>query len=249
VKITAVKTDRLQAGQQNLEDVVAAAVPQLGENSVLVVTSKIVSLCDSDIVEYDQIDKEELVRLEADKYLPRESSKYGHRFTIKNNTLIASAGIDESNADGVYVLWPKQVQATANRLRSFLQDHYAVNNCGVLIVDSSCTPLRRGTTGIYLAFSGFKALKNYVGTPDIFGKKMQVSHSSIAGGLAAAGVVVMGEGSEQTPLAIIEDANFVEFTDQDPTHAELKECMLSPEEDLFEPFLSAVDWQNKESKS
>jgi F420-0:gamma-glutamyl ligase len=62
--------------------------------------------------------------------------------------------------------------------------------------------------------------------------------------LASAAVVVMGEGTEQTPIALIEDVPFVRFQDNDPSADELKSFFLSHmEDDLFEPFLKNAPWQ------
>jgi len=54
----------------------------------------------------------------------------------------------------------------------------------------------------------------------------------------------MGEGTEQTPFAVISDLPFVDFQDQDPTDKELKQFYLEHmEDDLFEPFLRQMGWQ------
>jgi F420-0:gamma-glutamyl ligase len=166
--------------------------------------------------------------------------------------LIPTAGIDESNAHDVYVLWPKDAQATANEIRAYLKARFGVTNAGVLITDSTCQPLRRGTTGIYLAHSGFRALHNYIGQPDLFGRPFAVSQASVAGGLAAAAVLAMGEGTEQTPLALLSDLPAVTFVDADPDEAELTELHIQLDEDLFAPFLTAVEWlpgQKKDTRS
>ena len=59
---------------------------------------------------YADINKEDLVITESKLYLPATLSKYGHHFTITNNTLIPTAGIDESNGEGYYILWPRDAQ-------------------------------------------------------------------------------------------------------------------------------------------
>jgi len=86
-------------------------------------------------------------------------------------------------------------------------------------------------------------LDNYVGKADIFGRPFQVSHSSVSGGLAAGAVVVMGEGSEQTPLAIISDIPFVNFQQRNPSKNELAELRISKDDDLFAPFLNSIRWE------
>jgi F420-0:gamma-glutamyl ligase len=54
----------------------------------------------------------------------------------------------------------------------------------------------------------------------------------------------MGEGAEQTPIAVISDIPFVAFQDHDPTLEELKKFYLEHmEDDLFEPFLRQMGWR------
>ena len=54
---------------------------------------------------------------EADEYLPRKFVPGGWCMqTIKNNLLIPSAGIDESNANHNYILWPKDPAGIAKKI-------------------------------------------------------------------------------------------------------------------------------------
>lgn len=243
MKVTAIKTPKITNNSIALTDLLDTHITNFSDGDILVITSKIVSLCQGDAVPIGSIDKDKLLIREADQYLPSELSKYGHHFTIKNHTLIASAGIDESNADNHYVLWPADPQATANQVREYLCDRFDIQNAGVIITDSTCQPLRRGTTGICLAHSGFLALNNYIGKSDLFNHQMRFTFSSISGGLAAAAVVCMGEGAEQTPLAIISDVSFVTFQQRNPNDAELADLHIPVSEDLFAPFLESVAWQ------
>lgn len=112
----------------------------------------------------------------------------------------------------------------------------------VVITDSTCRPLRRGVSGIAIAFSGFKPLRDYVGEPDLFGRPFRVSQSDLAGGLAATAVLVMGEGTESTPMALLGELNFIDFVPRDPTADELASLRIPLDEDLFAPFLQAVTW-------
>lgn len=243
--VTPIKTSKVYAGKISLLKLLDKYIDNVGDGSVLVITSKIVALCENSVVPINKTDKLDLIHKEADLYLDGDPGKYGIRFTIKHNTLIPTAGIDESNTNAGYVLWPKNPQKTANEVRKYLANRFGRKNIGVLITDSTCSPLRLGTYGISIAHSGFKATHNYVGTKDLFGKPFKVSRSNIAGGLAAAAVVTMGEGTEKTPLCLIEDIPFVKFTGKNPTKNELQELAVSPDDDLFEPFLQAVNWKSK----
>lgn len=244
--VRTIKTDKITASMLSLTELLDRSLDHLEEGSVLAITSKIVSLCEGNVVPMEGTDREQLIIQESDQYLPATLSKYGHHFTLTNNTLIPSAGIDGSNGGEDYVLWPKDAQKTANDIRIYLRDRFDLQQVGVVITDSTCHPLRRGTMGITLAHSGFRALNNYVGKPDLFGRPFAVSQADVAGGLSATVVLQMGEGTEQTPLAVVSDVPFVTFQDHDPTPEELAETIIPVEEDLFAPFLLAVDWHKGE---
>jgi coenzyme F420-0:L-glutamate ligase/coenzyme F420-1:gamma-L-glutamate ligase len=94
-----------------------------------------------------------------------------------------------------------------------------------------------------MAHSGFLGLRNYIGKPDLFGNTMKVTQSSLAGGLAAAAVLAMGEGSEQTPICLITDAHFIKFQNRNPSANELKELYITIEDDIFDALISSAPWQ------
>lgn len=245
--VTPIKTSKVYAGKIPLLTLLDKYLDDIEDRSILVITSKIVALCENSVVPIHKTDKLDLIHKEADLYLDGDPGKYGIRFTIKYNTLIPTAGIDESNTNAGYVLWPKNPQKTANEIRKYLTDRFGHKNIGVVITDSTCSPLRLGTYGISIAHSGFKATHNYVGTKDLFGKPFKVSRSNIAGGIAAAAVVTMGEGTEKTPLCLVTDVNFVKFTGKNPDKRELSEINIPIDDDLFAPFLEAVSWKHKQN--
>lgn len=218
-------------------------VTQLNENNILVVTSKIVSICEHRVVKIEEgVDEKELILAEADYYLPAELSKYNITISIKNNLLIPTAGIDESNGDGYYILWPKNPQRSANLIRQHLRNKFKLKKLGVIITDSKTTPLRWGTTGTGIGYSGFDPLNNYIGTPDVFGRHLKVTKANILDGLAAASVVVMGEGDERIPIVVIDDIPFVRFVDNDPTDKELGNLEISIDDDLYAPLIKNANW-------
>jgi putative folate metabolism gamma-glutamate ligase len=241
MRIKSVKTERI-VNAQKIEIILDKYIKRIDENSILAITSKIVSICEGSVVDSKEVDKEKLVYREADLFLSGKN-KFGAILTIKNNVLIPTAGIDESNGNGKYILWPKNPQKSANQIRKYLRQKFKVKNVGVLITDSKTTPLRWGTTGIAIASSGFEALNSYIGNTDIFGRKMIATKANIADGLAACAVLVMGEGSEQTPLALIAEIPFVKFKDLNPTAKELSELPINLKDDLYGKILTAVKWK------
>lgn len=239
-----IKTEKVAPGYGDILKLLDKHLPELAENSVVAVTSKVVAICEGRTVPIDDADKNELAIRESEYYLPRHMSKYNYSFTITHNTLIPVAGIDESNGDGHYVLWPSNPQLSANRIREYLVKRYGLKNVGVIITDSTARPLHYGTEGVGISYSGFSPLNNYVGDKDLFGREFKVSVANILDSLAAATVVVMGEGTEQTPIALISDIPFVRFQAHNPTPDELSQFFVRHmDDDLFEPFLKNMGWQ------
>lgn len=240
--VTSVRTHKISK-EDNLFDVLDKYIDKLSENTVVAVTSKIVSITEGRVVKIEDADKDELIKQESQYFLPREENPYHVSLTITNNTLIATAGIDESNANGYYVLWPRNPQESANKIREHLVEKFGVKNVGVIITDSKTTPLRWGVTAISIAYSGIEPLKDYIGRKDLFGRKFEFEKLSIIDNLASAATVVMGEGSEQTPIALISDIPFVDFTGRNPSGEEIKDLRISLDEDLYGPILKKALWK------
>lgn len=243
MNIRAVKTHKITTYDHNLIKILDKYLPRLTEKSILAITSKIVSITEGRLVKMEDIDKDELIKQESQLYLPRNQNPYNVSFTITRNMLAATAGIDESNGNGYYILWPKDPQKTVNAVREYLKKRFNLKNVGVIITDSKTSPLRWGVTSVALAYSGFKPLKDYVGRKDLFDRKFEFEKLSIIDSLASAASVTMGEGAESTPIAVISDLPFVEFQERNPTKEELKELCISIDEDLFGPFLKNVQWK------
>ena len=212
------------------EDLVAfirAHVRRMPEEAVLVVTSKIVALAESRTA--DPKDREAVIKAESTYAL---RTKYTW-LTIKDGTVMASAGVDESNAAGKLVLLPKDSFEAASALRKKLKKAYGVKKLGILITDSRLLPLRAGVVGVALGYAGFKGVRDYRGTKDIFGRVLKLSRTDVADSLATAAVLCMGEGKEQQPLAVITDAPvvFAERIDRAELH-------IDPKDDLYAPLFS-----------
>ncbi|MFZ2199630.1 MAG: coenzyme F420-0:L-glutamate ligase [Microgenomates group bacterium] len=242
MKIRAIKTKAIILGD-DIFSILNNAIPKLTDNCVVAVTSKIISICEGNIVKIGTRDKQELMAEQAELFLPPQYSAYGFTLTMKHSVLIPSAGIDESNGNGYYVLWPRNPQNTANKIREHLVKKHNVKNIGVIIVDSKTTALRLGVTGVAIVHSGFEALNNYIGKPDIFNRPFKVEKVNVSDGLAASAVLVMGEGNEQTPIVIIDDVPFVHFQQRNPTKEELDILKISIDEDLYSPLLKNVPWE------
>jgi putative folate metabolism gamma-glutamate ligase len=237
------KTHKISAEDTDICTILDSYLPPLEEECVVAITSKIVSICEGRIVPIESGKKEKLIQQEADLYLPSEESKYHITLTVKGRSLIPSAGIDESNGNGHYVLWPADPQKSANFIRAYLRKKHRLNHLGVILTDSTTSPLRYGVTGVSIAHSGFEALKSLIGHPDIYGHPLRVTKVDIADALAASAVLLMGEADEQTPLAVLTNLPFVSFQDRDPSTEELNTLHIDIEDDLFGQLLTAVSWK------
>ncbi len=241
--IKSIKTEKVTAGSSDLISILDRSITEFSERSILAITSKIVAICEGSVKATDSIDKNKLIAQQSDLYLPPSANRYNISLTITNGLLIPNAGIDESNSTDGYVLWPKDSEKTADNIWHYLRKRFNVKKCGVLITDSKTTPLRWGTTGVALAHSGFEALHDYRQQPDIFGHPMRVTQANLMDGLAAAAVLCMGEGNEQTPLATISDLDSITFQDRTSTKKERELLKIAVEDDLYGSILQAVEWQ------
>jgi len=229
--IQALKT-RIFLENEDLLLFILKYIKKLPENSILVVTSKIVALAEGRTVKYkSKKQKAEIIKQESDFAIKTKIIW----LTIKDGMVMASAGIDESNADGKIILLPKDSFKSAGMVRSALRKKFGIKNIGVLITDSRLFPLRAGIVGVALGYAGFQGVKNYIGKKDIFGRALKMSKTDIADSLATAAVLCMGEGKERQPLALIKGAPVV-FTDK----IKRNELIIDIKKDIYAPLFASI---------
>lgn len=215
--VSPIKT-RVFEPKESLTDFVLEHLSALEEKSILVITSKIAALAEGRLI---QITTEE----EKDTAVKNHSDyAYRHPYgwlSIVDGLMVGSAGLDASNIEGdLYSLLPEDSFITAQTIRKELQEKFNLKDLGVIVTDSRLMPLRKGTLGAAFGYAGIKALREYVGTEDIYGRPYERQKANIPDALATAAVLVMGEGAEQQPLAVITEAP-VEFTDEPQDKHEL----------------------------
>ena len=219
----------------NLHSFVKTALEnfKLKEGSILAITSKIVSLSETRVEPLSKWpNKKDLVKREAEVYLAETA--FNTHLTINEGLLIASAGIDASNAEKeFYILYPKDPYKRAKDLYIFLKKSFGLSKFGVLITDSHTQALRRGVTGVALSYWGFQGVKSMVGQRDLFLKPLRVTSVNNADALASSVCLMMGEGNESCPLVLIEKAP-VHFFDN--IHiSDRSALVIPPNEDLYYP--------------
>ena len=121
--------------------------------------------------------------------------------------VMANAGIDQSNvasADEAQqaLLLPVDPDGSAATLRSRLSERFGVP-VAVIISDSFGRAWRRGTCGVAIGAAGLPSLMDLRGSPDLFGRELQVSITGHADEIAAAASLVMGQGAEGQPVVVV----------------------------------------------
>src|SRR3989338_5209994 len=116
MQIKAIKT-RIFQENEDLLPFILKYVKKIRENSVLVITSKIIALSEGRAVSrVNEAEKIKLIKKESDFALKTKIVW----LTIKSGIVMANAGIDESNARGKLILLPKNSFKSAEILRQKL---------------------------------------------------------------------------------------------------------------------------------
>lgn len=242
-----VKTRKFLTPKDNIYELIDGHLPPLKEGDVLCITSKILGIHQGRTVLIDESNpkqRDQLAKQEAEWYIDRKHVPHGFLLTIKDYTLIASAGIDKSNSNGYLVLWPKNVNKLLKEIVAYLKKKYKIKKLAAISTDSHVMPLRAGVIGISTGFYGMEPIRDMRGTPDIFGRKLKVTRINIVDALATMGVLMMGEGKEQTPMVIIRNADMVNFTDK----STYRKLAIHPEIDIYKPILKTFKKVKKNAK-
>jgi coenzyme F420-0:L-glutamate ligase/coenzyme F420-1:gamma-L-glutamate ligase len=126
----------------------------------------------------------------------------------KHGIVCLNAGIDKSNVEGsdTFCLLPKNPKLSAARIaRQILEQ--TRKRVEVIVTDTYSRPYRAGQIDFAIGTSGLDPFVDYRGTRDLFGNVLKFKRVSIADELACAAELVMGQGAEGVPVAIIKGAN------------------------------------------
>jgi len=189
------------------------------EKDIIVITHKIVSKAEGDIVNVDNFSpskqaweiaentgKEpafvELVLRET-----KEIVRLGPNSIItetNNGIVCANAGLDKSNIEGErnIALLPRNPDASAQKIRKEITRRTGCD-VAVIISDTHGRPLRMGETNIAIGVAGIKPIRDRRGEKDMFGYVLKVKQTAIADELASAAELVIGQASEGIPVAIV----------------------------------------------
>jgi len=210
----------------NLNDRIIEAINnshiEIQNGDILVVTHKIVSKAEGQTVDLNTVKPSmRAIRL-ADEHgkdprimelILKESTQI---LRAKNGIIIsetkhgfvcANAGVDQSNVEGdMAVLLPVAPDEAARRLQNEVKKKVG-KEIAVVITDTFGRTFRNGQTNVAIGISGINPIKSYIGTYDMYGKKLKVTEIAVVDEIASAAELVMGK-AEGTPVAIIRGYDF-----------------------------------------
>ena len=191
----------------DLARLIAEAAPWLVDGDVLVVTSKIVSKAEGNLVPVPPEDGPERDAA-RDSVLAAETARVvatrgpTRIVATRHGYVMAAAGIDASNVDPDHlVLLPKDPDASARALRAALRERFG-RDVVVIISDTMGRPWRNGLTDVALGVAGIDAIRDYRGERDAYGNELQITLMSPADELAGAAELVKGK-HDQVPVAVV----------------------------------------------
>ena len=165
----------------------------LEDQDLVIVTSKVVSKSEGQVVPFDGSEEHKvaLVEGEARRILRRRGPL---RITESHHGFVcANAGVDLSNTtDGTAVLLPKDPDRSARRMQSEIKRRRGVN-VAVVITDTFGRVWRNGVTDVALGSAGVKPILDLRGTTDANGRPLEATEVAIVDEIAGAANLVLGK--------------------------------------------------------
>ncbi|MEP6815370.1 MAG: coenzyme F420-0:L-glutamate ligase [Marmoricola sp.] len=181
----------------DLVAMVAAALPDLADGDLVVVTSKIVSKAEGRTTPgvRDDAIAGETVRLVA---------RRGPTSIVENHLglVMAAAGIDASNVEpGHLALLPLDPDRSSRDLREGLLAATS-RNVAVLVTDTAGRAWRHGQTDLAIGAAGMQVLDDHAGRVDGYGNPLAVTAPALVDEIAAAADLVKGKLAGR-PVALV----------------------------------------------
>jgi coenzyme F420-0:L-glutamate ligase/coenzyme F420-1:gamma-L-glutamate ligase len=199
---TSVKVQRDDDLVTLLLDAVTNAGEEVRHHDLFIVTSKVVSKAEGQVVAFDGTEEHKvaIVERESVRVLRRRGTL---RITETRHGFInANAGVDLSNTDeGTAVLLPTDSDRSARRIRAEVARRTGVE-VAVLITDTFGRVWRQGVTDVALGSAGLRPLLDLRGTYDANGRLLEATEVAIADEIAGAANLVLHKAAG-TPFALV----------------------------------------------
>jgi len=215
------------------------------DGDVIVVAQKIVSKAEGRVFQLENVKPSEKAEKLAETTLKNpglvelvlqasrkivKASSYILIVENENGIICINAGIDKSNVEGddSYALLPRDSDDSARRIRQEIMELNG-RNVGVIISDTYSRPFRKGQVEFAIGIAGISPFKDYRGKKDLYNYVLKVKNIAIVDEIAAAAELVMGQGSEGIPVAIIKNLDGAEITEK----CSINDLFISKQDDLF----------------
>lgn len=205
-----------------LTEALVGTLGELQDGDVVVVTHKVVSKAEGQMVDLSTVEPGEFASKWAEAWgkdarqvevVLRQAKRIirMHRGLIIAETehgfICANAGVDASNADvNKVVLLPADPDASAAAIRAALMQRFFPDQpdarLGVIITDSFGRAWRNGIVNVAIGVAGISPLADYRGQHDPAGYELRATILAVADELAGAAELVMHK-THRVPVAVV----------------------------------------------
>ncbi|MGI0037589.1 MAG: coenzyme F420-0:L-glutamate ligase [Nitrososphaera sp.] len=146
----------------------------------------------------------------------------------RHGFVCANSGVDQSNVQGKShaILLPIDPDRSASRIRSGIRK-ICDKDVAVVISDTFGRPFRNGQTNVAIGVAGIHPIKSYIGSSDMYGRKLRVTEIAIVDEIASAAELVMGK-ADRVPVAIVRGYKFKQIQ-----KSGVRALLRSKQRDLF----------------
>lgn len=222
------------------------------DGDVIVICSTVVSKAEGRVVKIDEIEPGNVARRIAEKIQkdPRfvqavldESDEIliEEPFILtkaKFGNICVNAGIDASNVEQGYILLPPEnPDESARKIREGIK-RLSGKRVGVIITDTNGRCFRKGVAGVAIGISGVKAMRDWRGEKDLYGKELEVTVECVVDEIAGFANLLMGEGADGVPAVVFRGLDI-------EGEGSMKEIYRDKEEDVIRRIIR--EWRQRNS--
>lgn len=229
-----------------------AGTGQVRDGDILVITSKIISKSEGQLVAAptDPDECERVRRALVDQETVRLVAQKGRTKIVENRLGIvaAAAGVDTSNVrPGEIALLPRDPDASAAAIAAAFAQRG--RHIGVLITDTQGRTWRRGVTDVAIGAARIAVLDDYRGQYDQHGHQLMATEVAVADELAAAADLVKGK-LRNTPVALVRGLDHLVARTADATSTGAQALIRPAAEDLFRLGTDlAIEWGRRDAQA
>ncbi|MBA2454729.1 MAG: coenzyme F420-0:L-glutamate ligase [Chloroflexia bacterium] len=223
-------------------DAIEASDTGLVDGDIVIITHKIVSKSEGQLVDLNTIEPSALALTFSRRWNkdPRQTEVVLRESVrilrmergvmiceTRHGFICANAGVDASNVPGddSVCLLPAHPDDSAATIRDGLTARFGTAPA-VIITDSFGRPWRRGITNVAIGVAGMLPIADYRGTTDAWGHDLRVTIMAIADELASTAELVAGK-TDARPVAIVRGYAYPRG------HGSARDLILEPDKDLF----------------